>query len=390
MATEGVEKRHQRVLEMNKEFDDYMKKVYFDRSHPGAFGGLNKIWLSIKGDAERPAGLTKKIVTKWLSAQEVYQVYTEPQSDYPTEAIIVEYPDQMWDIDILVLHDERRQLNKNFRYLLGVIDLFSRYVWVRLLKRKTATETAEAFRSILQEGRVCEKLRGDSGQEFLGKAFTQLLKEQQIPYIRAFGFVKANYIERWFRTFQQKYYRYAYHNTTLKFVDAIQDIVRSYNATVHGTTGFRPDQVDQSNTLALYDRVYQPILHKRAREKVNPSLRVGDLVRLSYFKDKFKRGYTTKWTEEVFEVWAVVKSHPPRYKIRDLLQEPILGSHYTEDLKLVNAKDIADINWKIDKIISTRKLKGQKQQSKVRWFGFGPKFDTFVNTVDLKKYPRWQ
>lgn len=191
------------------------------------------------------------------------------------------------------------------------------------MRRKTASVTAEAFKSILAEGRKCEVLRGDAGAEFTGAPFKDMLKEEKIPYITAYGHLKANYIERWFKTFQQKLYRYSYHNNTSSFVDVVQDIVRSYNNTVHGTTGFRPAEVDDDNTIQLYDRVYKPQLDKRSAHPMQPSFKVGDLVRISLFKDKFKRAYSQNWSEEVFEIWLVVASHPPRYKIRDLKQEKL-------------------------------------------------------------------
>lgn len=368
--------------------EDYLKRLYFDQAAPGSFQGIDKFWAHIKVDPERPRGLKKEKVREWLGRQEVYQVHSEPKRKYPTEAFITEYRDQFWDIDILILPDDKPKINRNFRYLLGVIDLFSRYVWGRLLRKKTAAETAKAFKSILEEGRKCEVLRGDAGAEFHGAAFKELLKKEKIPYITAYGHVKANFIERFFKSFQMKLYRYSYHYNTSNFVDVVQDIIKSYNNSVHGSTGFRPAEVNDANTIELYDRVYKPILDKRAAEVVEPSFKVGDLVRISLFKDKFKRSYSQNWSEEVFEVWFVVLSHPPRYKIRDLKQENIQGSFYKEDLKRVNASEAKDINWKIERVISTRRLKGRRPQSLVQWYGYGPKFNTYIDTADLKKYQR--
>lgn len=370
--------------------EEYLKKLYFDQSAPASYQGLKKLWTQVKLDPERPAGLTQKKLKQWLDRQEVYQVHSQTKQSYETEALIVEYSDQLWDIDILVLPNDKPGINRNYKYLLGVIDLFSRYAWVRLLKKKTATETAKAFKSILAEGRKCEALRGDAGTEFLGAPFKEMLEEENIPYITAYGHVKANFIERWFKTFEQKLHRYFYHNTTSNFVDVVQDIVLSYNNTVHRTTGYRPAEVDEHNTIELYDRVYKPILDKRAAQRFHPSFHAGDLVRISLFKDKFKRSYTQNWSEEVFEIWYVVKSHPPRYKIRDLKQENIQGSFYKEDLKPVNAQDAKDINWKIERVISTRKVKGRRPQSLIKWYGFSEKFNSYIDTADLKKYPRWK
>lgn len=373
---------------LSEEVDDYLKGKYFDVAGPGSYSGLEKIWFTVRDDPLKPASLNKRKVKQWLERQEVYQVHTKPKEKYTTEAIIVSEPDSQWDCDILVLPDKPKK-NRNFKFLLGVIDLFSRHAWVRLLKTKTALDTANAFRSVLREGRKCKLLRHDEGGEFRGVHFRQMLKEEGIPNIIAYGAVKSNYIERFFRTFQKKYYRYAYHNTTEKFVDIVQDIVKSYNNSVHSSTKIKPAEVGVHNTLELYDRVYTPILQRRAQERAEPVFSIGQLVRISLFKDKFKRGYTQDWSEEVFEVWSVVKSHPVRYKIRDLLGEKISGSFYSENLKLANARHASEVNWKIERIISSRKKKGrQGRESLVKWFGWNSKFASYIDNSDLKKFPK--
>ena len=68
-------------------------------------------------------------------------------------------------------------------YLLVVIDVFSKYVWVREMKSKTARSLLEAFDSILSEGRKPEKLRTDKGTEFLKESFQQCLKKKKHSFL---------------------------------------------------------------------------------------------------------------------------------------------------------------------------------------------------------------
>lgn len=377
--------------EEDKILRDYFKDIYYDRVFPASYSGIEKLWNYIKVDKDRPESVTKEKLIRWLRKQETYQVHTRPPKKYPTEAIIVEGLDEIWDADILHLPTEKPSLNKNYKYLLGVIDLFSRFVWGRLLKSKGGAETARAFQDILAEaagaGRKCTEVRTDSGGEFTGKEFRQVLLAEKIRHIIAYGEVKANYIERWNRTFQDKLYRWMYEKNTSVFADAVDDIITSYNNTIHGSTGFKPADVTEANAMELYERVYIPILDKRAKETTEFSFRVGQLVRLSLLINKFKRGYTQNYTEEVFKVTATIPSHPPRYKIEDLKGEEVKGSFYKEDLKAVNAESTAGVNWKIDKVIYTRKIKGRKL-SLVSWVGFPKKFNTLIPHSHLAKYPR--
>jgi len=353
---------------MSDAVQEYLKNIYFDPKTPASFSGLEKIWTHIKTDPNKPPEVTKEKLKQWLEKQETYQVFTRPPRKYDTEAIIVESIGEICDADILQLPGDSPKLNKNFKFLLAVIDLFSRKVWAKLLKTKASSETAKAFEEILNDGLVCQNLRTDAGGEFKGHKFQEMLKKKKIRHTIAYGAVKANYIERWNRTFQDKLYRWMYENNTRVFVNIIPKLVQSYNDTVHSTTGFAPNKVTPENSMELYERVYIPLLNKKAASKRNYAFRVGQLVRLSLFKDKFKRGYTQNYSEEVFKIHSRIPSHPARYKITDLKNEKVSGSFYEQELKAVNARDDSEINWKIEKVLNTRKIKGRKY-SLIKWKG---------------------
>ena len=82
--------------------------------------------------------------------------------------------------------------NDGVNYLLVVIDVFSKYVWVRPMKNKTVHSLLEAFDSVLSKGRKPEKLRTDKGTGFLtnhfilnGKAFNfvqQTINQRQVQW----------------------------------------------------------------------------------------------------------------------------------------------------------------------------------------------------------------
>ena len=63
--------------------------------------------------------------------------------------------------------------NNGIKYLLTVIDIFSKFVWIIPLKRKTGQEVAHAFSKILRE-RKPRKVWVDKGKEFYNKAVQKL------------------------------------------------------------------------------------------------------------------------------------------------------------------------------------------------------------------------
>ena len=64
------------------------------------------------------------------------------------------------------------KFNKGIRYLLCVIDLFSRYAWIVPLKHKKGASIANAFQSILKKSdRKPNKIWVDQGSEFYNDFF---------------------------------------------------------------------------------------------------------------------------------------------------------------------------------------------------------------------------
>ena len=95
--------------------------------------------------------------------------------------------------------------NSGFSSILDVIDIFSKFLWMRPLKDKKGQSITAAFQDILHEGRHPTRLRSDKGQEFRSKVFNALLKEQTIEHLYTQNTEsKANYAERAIKTMKVK------------------------------------------------------------------------------------------------------------------------------------------------------------------------------------------
>ena len=60
--------------------------------------------------------------------------------------------DEIWVADLIDMQAFSKD-NIGIKYLLTVIDIFSKFVWIIPLKRKTEQEVASAFSMILKERR---------------------------------------------------------------------------------------------------------------------------------------------------------------------------------------------------------------------------------------------
>ena len=201
----------------------------------------------------------------------------------------------------------------------------------------------------------------------------------------AYGSVKACFVERVQRTIQDRLYKFFYEKQTYNFIDNIDELVASYNHTMHSSIRMAPAEINDKNYHQVYEKIYLPILNKNASIRPEHSFRIGDLVRISLSKDKFSRGYHQKYTEELFKIRNRIPSSPPRYKIEDLAGEHVKGSFYSQELLKFNTNDIDKITYKIEKIISTKKIKG-KSYKLVKWLGYSEKFNSLIPATEVNDY----
>ena len=97
--------------------------------------------------------------------------------------------------------------NKGYRYLLMVLDVFSKYGWIVPLKDKKGETVTEAFKTILKEGRKPQYLWVDKGKEYHNKHVKELLDKNKITLYSTENEEKSSVCERWNRTIKSKMWK---------------------------------------------------------------------------------------------------------------------------------------------------------------------------------------
>ncbi|XP_065684364.1 uncharacterized protein LOC136096727 [Hydra vulgaris] len=106
---------------------------------------------------------------------------------------------------------------------------------------------------------------------------------------------------------------------------------------------------------------------------IKPKFLIGDKLRITKKKGSFEKGYTPRWTEEVFTVSQVQHTDPPTYKITDHNSEEIQGTFYEQELQKTNQEI-----FRIEKVI-----RKQRNNSLVKWYGYPNTFNSWVDNKDL-------
>ena len=344
-----------------------LKDIYYNPKNPASFSSIDKL--------SKASGINKSKVKKWLKAQPTYTLHRQARKRYPTRKYIVHDIDEQWQADLADVSLIARE-NDGFRFILTVIDIFSRYAWARPLKTKTGKEVANAFKNIFQEGRIPKRIQTDQGKEFENQHVLTLFNQHNIELFSVKSAYKAAIVERFNRTLKHKLWRYFTMSTKQKWTGILQDIVYSYNHSIHRTLGCKPVDVTQANVSEIREKVFK----KKPKSKVKSDIKVGDKVRISKVKSIFAKGYLPNWTEEIFTVESINrKTSPITYKLKDYQGEVIEGSFYHQEIEKVIHDDDQYI---VEKVLRTQK-RGNEVWCFVKWAGYPTSMNSWVRKADI-------
>ena len=257
------------------------------------------------------------------------------------------------------------KFNRGVKYILAVIDVFSKYDWLIPLNYKTGKSVASVLKTIFEE-RKPKKMWVDKGKEFYNKDVKDLTELYSTENEE-----KSSVVERWIRTMKEKMWKYFTANSTNIYLNMLPDLVKEYNNMRHSSIKMTPVKASKKeNELRVWrnlDPEHLEILD------IKPKFSVGDKVRINKKKKTFEKGYTTTWTEEIFTIAEVKLTSPVTYKIADLNGEEIEGTFYETELQ----KTSQEI-FRIEKVI-----KRGKKKSLVKWKGYSDDFNSWVDNKDI-------
>ena len=256
------------------------------------------------------------------------------------------------------------KFNKGFRFLLCVIDIYSKYAWVVPLKDKKGVSIINTFQSILKKSnRKTSNIWVDKGSEFCNRSMKSWLEKNDIEMYSAHNEGKSIVAERYIRTIKNKIYKYITSISKNVHIDKLDDIVRKYNNKKHRAVKMKPTDV-KDNTFIDFG--------KEVNDN-DPKFKGGDHVRISKCKNIFTKGYTPNWSEEVFVIKKIKNTVPWTYVTNDLNGEEVIGIFYEKELQKIDQQE-----FRIEKVI---KKKGDKLYSK--WKEYDNSFNSWIDKKDL-------
>lgn len=296
-----------------------------------------------------------------------YELHKPARKTFGRRKIITKGLYDVYQSDLIDMSSYSRE-NKGYRYILVLIDVYSKYAWARPLKSKTGKDVAAAMGNILMNlKRVPKFLHTDKGTEYYNYHFKDLMKKYNMKHYSVHSTMKACVAERFIRTLKTNMFREFSARGSYTWLNLLQTLIDKYNSTVHSTIKMKPkDVLDNSLLLSTYRQ--GDIFSKK------PKFKAGDFVRVSKHKTAFKKGYLPNWSTEIFKVERVQPTSPPTFLLEDLKGSPIVGAFYVEELQRTKYPDI----YLVERIL---KRKGSKVY--VKWLGFPNTENSWIRESEL-------
>jgi hypothetical protein len=351
---------------------DWLKEYYYKPSNIGSLGGMNALSSATQKNS---------VIKQWLPSQRAYTLHAPVRRRMPeyrcynTGSTFFGY---QFQADLCEM-----PAANNYRYILTVVDMFSRFAYAVPLTNKTGVAIKQAFNEHIftSPAETPIYLQTDLGKEFYNSTFINYLKEKNVKLFSVKSPMKAALVERFNRTLKARMYRYfTYKNNKMDWPHILSDLLHSYNNAPHRSLpkGVTPqmakDAIDDKKVINQI-HLYSMKMCKSKHKKSSSLLQIGDSVRLSKIKHSvFSKGFEANWSEEIFTVSKISLTPPPiMYTVTDYKGNEIEGKFYRQELQKVTPPD----EYPIEKII--RRSKDGKKYL-VKFLGYDDHY--WVNKIN--------
>jgi hypothetical protein len=296
------------------------------------------------------------------------ELHKQGRVNYPRRYVELKGISDLYQADLVEMIPYSR-INKGFKYIMTIINCFSKFAIALPLKSKQADEIVANLEPVLKKYPM-KHFQTDQGKEWFNLKVKALFEKYNINHYATFSDMKASIVERFNRTLKTKMWRLFSVNGNYKWLELLPLLIDNYNNTIHRTIGLKPIDVNKLNEK----NVLLKIVNDRKKYFFKQKFNVGDRVRISRIQKVFTKGYLPRWSNEIFTVWKVQPTNPVTYLLKDDKGEVLKGGFYQEELSKTKIKD----TYLIEKVI---RKKGDKLL--VRWLGFDESHDSWIDKKDL-------
>lgn len=274
--------------------------------------------------------LTDEQISEWYDSQEINQLWKEgPKKPKSTYLSITAPNIGFIQADLIDMHRYSRK-NSGYKWILTLIDVYSRYAWAFPLKTKTPDQVLPHIQYLYSvlDNKFLTFTTDDDGA-FKGGVKSFLDEKKIKHYIGRPSDGTENrsmLVEAFNKTLLRYIFKILYaSNQGFEWIDLLPDILENYNNSIHSGTTKKPiDVFSGSETPKQPKNPYK-----------NDEIKIGDLVRLKKPETTFNKSTRNpSFTQKVYKVMAKVQG--ARYSLLDTDSNEVVNKTYLpSDLRVV-------------------------------------------------------
>lgn len=259
--------------------------------------------------------VSRRFISAFLARQETHQLHTQRKKATNIRPVISGRPGALLSIDLI---DFSNKPSNGYRYILNVMDTFSRKVWLNEIRKKDIKSVIPALNNIIEDIQKDYKvniIESDNGPEF-NIRFPTIKHIQSRPYTP-----QQNPVERANRTVKSILNRLMTADNSKQWQKYLVDVEEAYNSSYNRNLKMSPDeayQLDPEQQIELQEK--QRNIKAKGYKEISTVLKVGDTVRIVLEKEMIKRKGDPIWSRELYKIHRVIpanklKNTIPRYKV---------------------------------------------------------------------------
>ena len=180
------------------------------------------------------------------------------------------------------MNDYGSKNNKGYRYILVVIDNFSKFGWTIPLKNKFSQSITDAFSEIIKSSnRKPNLLETDDGKEYVNKIFNEFLNNNKIKRYSRYTDKGAVFAERFNKTVRNLLKKPVFEKGNADWLSELSSVVNKYNNTIHNSIKMTPIQASKkSNERKVYSNLQDRRVKQQAKYNLGQLVRTADIKRV--------------------------------------------------------------------------------------------------------------
>jgi len=209
-------------------------------------------------------GISRRIM-EFLRNQESYQLQFIEKKPRITTPVFSSEVNGHWQVDLI---NFQKYNEREYKWILAVVDVFSKYLWAWPLKNKSAEEVKEAFSCIFRERRPIV-LQTDNGKEFKNAILADYLRLWGITHVfsKAYTPTTQGIVEQYNQTLKHKIFNGFLGNKNKKWVDDLASYVENINTAKQSVTKEAPLDIQKGITPGLQAKVEQILTEKQEKDR---------------------------------------------------------------------------------------------------------------------------